>query len=110
MLAAYNIIAHEINSINDSSPELNGDDELSPASTETIDKDNATSSTTQPFGAYFTQKMEGIQISDCDSGKSPNLYNKPQFFEAIMECWLPLAPFWTALMLGKYLCNRILNV
>jgi hypothetical protein len=107
MVAAYNIIAHEINSINDSSPELNGDDELSPASPETIDKDNAISSTTQPFGAYFTQKMKGIQISDCDSGKSPNLYYKPQFFEAIMESWLPLAPFWTALMLGKYLCNRI---
>ena len=55
------------------------------------------------FGAFFTQKMEGIQSSD--SGKSANLYYKPQLFEAIMESWLPLAPFWTALMLGKYLHN-----
>ena len=107
MVAAYNIIVHEINFINDSSQQLHEDDEQSPASPEAIDKDNVISSTTQPFGAYFTQKMEGIQISD--SGKSANLYYKPQFFEAIMEYWLPLAPFWTALLLGKYLRNCFFN-
>ena len=96
MVAAYNIIVHEINFINDSSQQLHEDDEQSPASPEAIDKDNVISSTTQPFGAYFTQKMEGIQISD--SGKSANLYYKPQF----------LKPLWSTgyhlLLFGQHFC------
>ena len=96
VIGAYNALVKEINSLKDPMQEQS-DAEVPFES----DFSNCTvSSTTQPFGAFFTARMDKIQPTDC--GDTENVYYKPQFFEAIMEHWLPMVPFWSSLLLGKH--------
>ena len=45
----------------------------------------------QPFGTYIRLKLDKIQVSNL--GESSNAFYQPQW-------WLPMAPFWTSLLLG----------
>ena len=70
---------------------------------ELVDDRNATCSVQHPFGAYFRQRLDSLII--IDQGSTENKYHKPEYFEyfdMLMKNWFPMAPFWSALMLGKH--------
>ena len=71
---------------------------------ELVDDKNATYSVQHPFGAYFRQRLDNLII--IDQGSTENKYHKPEYFEMLMKNWFPMAPFWSALMLGKY-CHYV---
>ena len=54
-----------------------------------------------PFVAYFSHKTNKVVL--VDRGSAINKYYKPEFFDTLMQNWLPMAPFWSGLMLGKTL-------
>ena len=46
-----------------------------------------------------------------DGGSTIIKYYKPEYFDALMKNWFPMAPFWSGLMLGKaHSTLRILNM
>ncbi|KAL5477592.1 hypothetical protein EMCRGX_G024406 [Ephydatia muelleri] len=51
-----------------------------------------------PFVAYFSHKTNKAVL--VDRGSAINKYYKPEFFDTLMQNWLPMAPFWSGLMLG----------
>ncbi|KAL5514975.1 hypothetical protein EMCRGX_G000074 [Ephydatia muelleri] len=51
-----------------------------------------------PFGAYFSRKTDKVVL--IDGGSTVNKYYKPEYFDALMKNWFPMAPFWSGLMLG----------
>ena len=55
--------------------------------------------TQHPFGAYFSKKVDNITLSD--QGSVHNEYYDPEYFDMLMKNWFSMAPFWSALMLGK---------
>ena len=52
----------------------------------------------QPFGTYFSIQLEKIDTSDV--GELNNTFYCCEWFKVILEKWLPMAPFWTSLLLG----------
>ena len=52
----------------------------------------------QPFGTYIRLKLDKIQVSNL--GESSNAFYQPQWFDVVLNKWLPMAPFWTSLLLG----------
>lgn len=62
-----------------------------------------------PFGAYFSRKTDKVVL--IDGGSTIIKYYKPEYFDALMKNWFPMAPFWSGLMLGKaHSTLRILNM
>ncbi|KAL5502919.1 hypothetical protein EMCRGX_G009777 [Ephydatia muelleri] len=52
----------------------------------------------QPFGTYIRLKLDKIQVSNL--GESSNAFYQPQWFDVVLNKWLPMAPFWTSLLLA----------
>ena len=98
---AYNCIVRIINLLNKETLTLPHENDY--CNTEEIlndlsDYDND-SLHVQPFGAYFQLKVAKVSLTSQE--KCKNIYYQPHFFLTIIEKWMPLAPFWTCLMLGK---------
>ena len=96
MISAYNHIVGEINSINSTSPQNTKDKELSPPSEECDDA--CAPFPTQSFSDYFQKKLDMVATNH--PGELENTFHKPELFDAVLNVWLPMAPFWPALMLG----------
>lgn len=93
MVVAYNTIVHEVNSLGSEIKEDDKDCEFSP-----IPAWDENEIALHPFGAFFKSNLEHVHV--CDLGGSENDLYKPEFFDMILNTWLPMAPFWTSLMLG----------
>ncbi|KAL5494242.1 hypothetical protein EMCRGX_G015533 [Ephydatia muelleri] len=62
----------------------------------------------QPFGTYIWLKLDKIQVSNL--GESSNAFYQPQWFDVVLNKWLPMAPFWTSLLLGDMQHHKDENV
>lgn len=54
-----------------------------------------------PFGSYFKMQLDKTQVNGSDETRN-SLYN-PGWFQRLLDKWLPMAPFWTSLLLGGQL-------
>ena len=52
----------------------------------------------QPFGTYIRLKLDKIQVNNL--GESSNAFYQPQWFDVVLNKLLPMAPFWTSVLLG----------
>ena len=105
MKSAYNAIVDEINAPN--TLNLEGT-ELSDADDMKVESDSFEDNcvSVNPFVAYFDRKLSHFHAS-CDGGIK-NAFFQPKHFDIILHKWLPMAPFWTCLLLGKYLYSLYL--
>ena len=65
---------------------------------ECIEGSDTLTESMQSFGTYFQLTLDKIQVSN--TGESSNSSYQPQWFDVITGKWLPMAPFWTSLLLG----------
>ena len=57
----------------------------------------------QPFSMYFDRKMEEVYVHDGDDdGEMKNIHYNPDYFNELLTRWLPMAPFWKCMLIGKY--------
>ena len=100
---AYNSIVDDINSLN------TNDIQVELEETGSSDHENEENSSSEsedncapinPFTEYFKRKIVPVDVPS--DGEIKNSYLKPQYFEEIINKWLPMAPFWTCLLLGRY--------
>ena len=52
-----------------------------------------------PFGIMFKQFYDVAQRNTCTEGDY-NRYHLPTFTQSLLVFFMPLAPFWTGLMIG----------
>ena len=51
----------------------------------------------------FNRKIEEVNVHDGDDdGEMENIHYNPDYFNELLTKWLPMAPFWTCMLLGKY--------
>ena len=111
MKSAYNRIVDIINDLNKKPlfPDIVNNDTLS-ESNEDSEQFNSFSHDEmslklQPFSMYFNRKMEEVHVhdDDDDNGEKENRNYNPDYFNELLTKWLPMAPFWTCMLLGKCL-------
>jgi hypothetical protein len=101
---AYNSIVDDINSLNTYDiiqvelPETGPSDHDSIYEESSSSEDNSVP--VNPFTEYFKRKTASVCVPS--DGEIKNTYFQPQYFEEILNKWLPMAPFWTCLLLGRY--------
>ena len=104
MKSAYNSLVDLINSLDE-----NCFQEQSEESEEHGHEDNKneTYSVQHRFVVYFSQRLQKLIV--INQGSTENKYHKPKYFDNLMKDWFPVAPLWSALMLGKlwdcYICG-----
>ena len=100
---AYNSIVDDINSLNTNNIQVELEEN---GSSDNANEDNCSSeencAPVNPFTEYFKRKIVSVDIPSPANGEIKNSYLKPQYFEDILNTWLPMAPLWSSLLLGKY--------
>ena len=100
---AYNSIVDDIYSLNTNDIQVELEEN---GSSDHVNEENSSSedncAPVNPFTEYFKRKIVSVDIHSPANGEIKNSYIKPQYFEEILNTWLPMAPFWSSLLLGKY--------
>lgn len=97
----YNSIVDDINSLNITDIQVEPQENRS-SDYDSLNEENSSSeqcSPTNPFTEYFKRKIASVDVPS--HGEIKNSYLQPQYFEELLNRWLPMAPFWTCLLLGK---------
>lgn len=61
-------------------------------------------SSTSPFLTYFVTQLDKITAIPAESGASRNPLHAPVIIDMLMRKWVPTAPFWSNLLLGRLIC------
>ena len=101
---AYNSIVDDINSLNTYDIIQVELPETGPSDHDSINEESSSSEDNSVpvnlFTEYFKRKTAPVCVPS--DGEIKNTYFQPQYFEEILNKWLPMAPFWTCLLLGRY--------